>query len=569
MSDEKYLFADESDEILFADDETGGFVSEINSNPPWKVLIVDDDEGVHRMTRFVLSDINYASRPVEFVSCYSGQEARECLKKDHGICVILLDVVMETDDAGLRVVKYIREELENSVVRIILRTGQPGQAPEQEVIINYDINDYKSKSELTSDQLFTSLISALRSFNDIETIAKNRNGLERIIHSSTGVFELQTKENFVKGLLSQYATVLGLDADDVDQFSGFTAIEQKGKIEIVAACGIFKHDAGKSIDEISDNANKEEIRKSIESQNHIFQNNVFCGYFVFNKRIPFFVYFEKSNRFEDWEKDLIGVFNSNVLVASANVYLNQELENLVRERTSDLEAANIKLKAISLSDPLTALFNRRYLYEHVYNISSRFLKSKINSYQGVEKRQLGISDVVFGVYLLDIDHFKKINDTYGHKAGDAVLKKLAAYLKQTVRADDFVLRWGGEEFLVILQNTKEDYLDVFSAKLLNEIQNLKIDLNNSEKEISITCSAGYTKLPFVDLSPDLFSLEQIINFADYALYKAKENGRNRAYSICLSNTDNISEEALAYVADLTKDSEYRKDLIQLKEVFPG
>jgi len=116
----------------------------------WKVLIVDDEEEVHHVTKLVLSDFIFNNRKLEFLSAYSEAEARNLLNRHNDVAVVLLDVVMERDDSGLKLVRYIREELKNHLVRIILRTGQPGRAPESNVILEYDINDYKEKTELTA-----------------------------------------------------------------------------------------------------------------------------------------------------------------------------------------------------------------------------------------------------------------------------------------------------------------------------------------------------------------------------------------------------------------------------------
>src|SRR6476469_1878059 len=128
--------------------------------PAWKVAIVDDDPAVHEGTRFALYDYNLNGQGIEIISAHSAEEGRELMRSHPNIAVILLDVVMETDDAGLQLVDYIRTELKNETVRIILRTGQPGQAPERRVIVDYDINDYKAKTELTADKLFTALTAA-------------------------------------------------------------------------------------------------------------------------------------------------------------------------------------------------------------------------------------------------------------------------------------------------------------------------------------------------------------------------------------------------------------------------
>ncbi|RUO34585.1 DUF3369 domain-containing protein [Aliidiomarina soli] len=175
----------------------------------WKILIVDDEPEVHAVTKLALSDFSFLGRGLEFHSAFSGEEARELATNHPDAAIVLLDVVMESDDAGLHVAKFIREELGNRFTRIILRTGQPGQAPERTVIVNYDINDYKSKTELTAQKLFTAVMSSLRSYRDIISIDHSRRGLEKVIASSTNLFALQSMEHFVDGLVQQLSWVIG------------------------------------------------------------------------------------------------------------------------------------------------------------------------------------------------------------------------------------------------------------------------------------------------------------------------------------------------------------------------
>jgi CheY-like chemotaxis protein len=135
-----------------------------NAPPPWRVLIVDDDVDVHVVTKFALSQASFQGRRLSFLHAYSGAEALAVLRSTPDIAVVLLDVIMETQDAGLQVARQIREELHNSAVRIILRTGQPGQALEHRIIIDYDINDFWCKTDLTTRKLFTTVIASLRTY---------------------------------------------------------------------------------------------------------------------------------------------------------------------------------------------------------------------------------------------------------------------------------------------------------------------------------------------------------------------------------------------------------------------
>ena len=157
-----------NDELLFANNpsnQSNNDGQESNQAlPPWKIMIIDDDDVIHDVSHLVLADLSFASRHIQIIDGYSAQEAIELIQEHPDTALILLDVVMETDHAGLDVVKHVRETLKNKEVRIILRTGQPGSAPEEEIIKNYDINDYKEKTELTARKLQSTVITSLRSF---------------------------------------------------------------------------------------------------------------------------------------------------------------------------------------------------------------------------------------------------------------------------------------------------------------------------------------------------------------------------------------------------------------------
>ncbi|HUS23939.1 MAG TPA: response regulator, partial [Candidatus Binatia bacterium] len=115
--------------------------------PPWLVLVADDDPEVHAVTRLAIGELRFDGRPLQILSAASAAEARELLARHPGIALILLDVVMESEHAGLDLVRHVRETMGNTTVRIVLRTGQPGQAPPREVVTRYGIDDYRAKTE--------------------------------------------------------------------------------------------------------------------------------------------------------------------------------------------------------------------------------------------------------------------------------------------------------------------------------------------------------------------------------------------------------------------------------------
>ena len=137
---------------------------------PWIVLIVDDEPAVHQVTRLALRNFDFDGRALELLSAYSVAEAKRALGERDDVAVILLDVVMETESAGLDLVRHIREDIGNEAIRIVLRTGQPGYAPEERIVRDYDINDYRDKTDLTAQKLSTTLYAALRSYRDIRRL---------------------------------------------------------------------------------------------------------------------------------------------------------------------------------------------------------------------------------------------------------------------------------------------------------------------------------------------------------------------------------------------------------------
>lgn len=171
---------DDNDDFLILEDETDLVDGEVNA---WKIAIVDDDPSVHQATKLALKNFVFQNKSLNFLSAYSGLEAKQLIAKNHDIAFILLDVVMETNDAGLQVVRYIREELNDQNVQIILRTGQPGEAPEESVIVAYNINDYKLKTELTRQKLITTVISALRAYQNAIALLTQANNLAQALHT--------------------------------------------------------------------------------------------------------------------------------------------------------------------------------------------------------------------------------------------------------------------------------------------------------------------------------------------------------------------------------------------------
>jgi len=462
----------------------------------WRVLVVDDDDDVHAVTRMVLSKMQFKGRGIELLTAYSGVEARKILERERDIAVILLDVVMESDDAGLRLIKVIRDEIGNQSVRIVLRTGQPGQAPEESVIIDYDINDYKAKSELTSQKLFTTVIAALRSFETIISLEKTRDGLEKILESTSTLFQVHSMSQFSSGVLTQLSAFLGCQPNGImcvqfENDPGHIGRAYVGDLQILAASGIYAECVENSLDE-EECRNKHEIalelaRKALsEHQNQLTDDFTVLYIETGAAHAAVMLLHGGLSRADEGDQRLLKVFASKISIAFANALNYQKM---------------ISAEMAATTDFLTELNNRRQL-----------LRLGVPLVAGAFRAGTPIT-----VAMLDIDHFKLINDTFGHDAGDGVLRRVGALMQDRFRTSDVVARFGGEEFCVIAANLDRDAAyDLFDSfrrsfnEQVFEIQN---------QRVPITISIGITTVMEE-------SLDAMIMAADEQLYRAKQQGRN-------------------------------------------
>ncbi|MCM8732779.1 diguanylate cyclase [Azospirillum sp. A1-3] len=317
--------------------------------PPWLVLVADDEPEVHAVTRLALARLRFRDRPVRLLDCASAAEAERILRDTPDIAVILLDVVMETEDAGLQLVRRIRQDLGNRAIRIVLRTGQPARVPEEDLVLAYEIDGYTAKTELTARRLFTSVVTALRAYAEL------------------------------------------------------AALEQK-----------------------------------------------------------------------------------------------------LAERSRALEEATIRLNRMATLDPLTGVWNRR-----------RFLE--LAAAELARARRYGRH---LGVFLLDLDGFKAVNDTHGDAAGDAVLRAVVKRVRAALRISDHIARSGGAEFVVLLPETDGTGSAVVAERVRAALADSPILLE--ERAIPVTASIGVASwLPFEP------GVEQTLHRAEHALHAAKQAGRNR------------------------------------------
>ena len=190
--------------IDFYDDEQDSSTSAANDELKcWNILVVDDEEAVHDVTRLVLKNVTVLDKKLVIYSAYSAAQAKELMLSNVTFAFALIDVVMETDKAGLALIKWIRESLHDNNIRLVLRTGQPGEAPEQDIISHYDIHDYKEKNELTSKKLFTLSYSCLRTYNDIIKAKE----MEKMLRHSE---KMDVVGQLASGIIHDFNNILGI-----------------------------------------------------------------------------------------------------------------------------------------------------------------------------------------------------------------------------------------------------------------------------------------------------------------------------------------------------------------------
>jgi signal transduction histidine kinase len=340
----------EQDDVLHLI-EDAGVDPEVTGARKWKIAVIDDDHAVHEGTRFALSDYILNGQTLEILSAYSAAEGRALMREHTDIAAVLLDVIMETDAAGLELVEYIRNELRNETVRIILRTGQPGQAPERRVIVQYDINDYKAKTELTADKLFTSLTAALRSYQQLERMVQTRRGLEIIIDAASTLYDFKSMQRLAEGVLTQIASLLNVDC------AGILVLRDGGgdishEFSVLAGSGCYSRFIGTSGARTLDADLRSMVEAAFRRRKHEFADQRTVLYVRTGSGREVVVLLQAERQLSDTDRSLVEIFGSRLSIAFDNVILyqqlqeaNAQLEDRVTQRTRALMQANRRLSA--------------------------------------------------------------------------------------------------------------------------------------------------------------------------------------------------------------------------------
>ncbi len=302
----------------------------------YKVVIADDDEDIHALTTMLLRDFEFEGKRLSLLHTYTAKETIKIIIENPDTAVLILDVVMEAMDAGLKVINHIRDVMKNKAIRIILRTGQPGYAPEDSLIKEYDINDYKLKTELTKQKLYTSLYSCFRSYRDFMEIDRNKRALEELVKITGDLFKRKSLIEFLNSIFKQIQIFNRYKGEEITpSHNGVVFKHINGEPHIIVGTGIYSDIHGpKSTELIS------EIRAlPLHSRHmHKLEHGI-----IFSSRgldhIRDYVYIEINT--EDYDDSLITLLLNNYALALENYELNHLLlrshEDVIYTLTETIE----------------------------------------------------------------------------------------------------------------------------------------------------------------------------------------------------------------------------------------
>jgi len=523
-----FLFTDEAEEV-------------IPEGEPWKILIVDDEPDIHEMTKLALSGLQYKDKSMVFLHCYSGEEAKRFLSEVEDIAVILLDVVMESNHAGLEVAKYLREELKLKLVRIILRTGQPGTAPESDVIQNYDINDYKNKTELTYGKLQTSIISALRSYHDLLDSESIHHALAKMKLCMDALLPIASSNKFFEVLALSLPSTLPL-----------LQLYPKGEIEF-AILVVNQHENHF----IAQSDNFEDqcfshfinfINQVDDTHKNLFFNEHSIHYIFSSKegeRILLLLSYddlcdiEEQNILMSFSHD-ISILCSNVCLKESLAVINSDLESKVSERTFELMQATKKAEQANLAKS-QFLSNMSHEIRTPMNAILGFTQLMKLS-EGMSSDQADTLDKIMraGQHLLEI-----INDVLEIskiEAGAMTLKKqpfeLIALVNDinqmfALRCEQQNLTWTFDNQLAQVEYVMGDQGKIRQI-LINLLSNAVKFTESGEIKLLLSHDQGVYKFEVIDTGPGISETELKTLFTIFTQGKAGEDKGGSGLGLVIS-----------------------------------
>jgi len=413
---------DEQRDARDSNDEAIAFRAEARdaetvARAPWRVLSVDDDHSFQDALGHALKNIDILGRPVELVRAASMSQAARLLAKDRDFAVILADVVMETEDAGLRLAKGIREMLGLNEPRIVLLTGQPGFAPIENAMENYDLSDYCLKSELARRGIKNVLTSAIRSYEQLTTISAARKGLQLILEASNRFTTARSIGEIASTALTELAELIGVPAEGLVCIS--EAEENMGGMPhmplVVGAAGRYAPYIQRPLCELPDTDVAGLIRKSLRQRRSLDSADYQVIYFPRQHAVAeYAIYLATGQQISESARELLKVFAANTSKGFGNVALISRLDRMAYE------------------DELLGIPNRSALLREVERL--RLAPETSADYQ---------------IVLIDLDNFGGLNDAFGVALGNNILRALVEPLRALFPPPSMVARITADLFAVL------------------------------------------------------------------------------------------------------------------------
>ena len=496
--------------IIDDDDEDATDEALHTISSKWKIAIVDDDQGVHDVTRLALSGIKVLGRKIEFISALSGQEGETLLNDNPDCAVVLLDVIMESSDAGLLLADKIRNKLMMENVQIILRTGQPGYSPEEEIIARYEINDYKTKNELTRDKLFTSIATALRSYNHLMALDESKKGLRNVIEASASLMKERSVHAFASGVLQQINALFHLSAQGmfcVSQSPKNGAVEHKNNLNnhyfVVATSPQFNDYYGKELEELAFSVETEIAQNTLKQKSNLFSNNLCSLYLSTPSGWEGVVVINSPLNLSEIDEELLKLFCLNISLGLENAKFFTHLNQA------------------AFYDDVTGLYNRTGFIENANKVA----KSAQSN---------------LALFIVDIDYFHEIIESLGFEFGNMVLNAMTSSLNRDFLSDGIIARLHSDVFALLLPDTDWHYRD------LTKECSKPLLIGGNSLRLGVTVGEA-----ICDLNIETFDVELLLRHAEIALKVAKEHQRGVG-QLFESKLEDDKRAHLDILADLRK-----------------
>ncbi|MCV0428192.1 MAG: EAL domain-containing protein [Roseibium sp.] len=453
-----------------------------STKSPWKILVVDDDPDVHEVTEIAVAGCQFEERSFELLHALSAEEARELLKQNTDIAVALVDVVMESDTAGLGLVSWIRSELGNHFTRLILRTGQPGYAPQTDVIMKYDIDGYTEKAELSRTKLITAIVTALRGYKLVMSLETNRQKLKQLNSHFAAIVEKNALSEFASAVLHQLSELFGQPVDSLlcgpETLPEYGAVD-RSKFRVLAATGNFEDKIDLPIDVVGDDAIRRSINECVERQANCSTAQGLA----------------------------LPLVTRNGMAGALYLGIPETLlEDLVGAEVVQLFVSNVALG-----------YEKTGLLEHIRNLAYVDRVTGLSTFSGFiesfERNSLKRTSLL--VIHTDIQRFRVIVDGIGDEKASAVLKKTGHRLSQTFPDALTIARKEGDEFLILLKGDGNSVDDVV-ARVEDAFQE---PITLDENQITLKLRLG-----FALAENEKQGAEETVRFASIALNDVRQKG---------------------------------------------